>query len=80
MHKEKVHQYDVIIEQDENKVYVAYVPELPGCHTQGNSVEEVLKNITEAIELYLDYTKEKIENAMKFVAVKKVFIPRPSVS
>lgn len=55
MHKEKVHQYDVIIEQDENKVYVAYVPELPGCHTQGNSVEEVLKNITEAIELCVSH-------------------------
>lgn len=72
-------EYEVVIEQDENKVYVAYVPELPGCHTQGDTVSEVMANIKEAIELYLDYTKEKSESAMKFVAVKKVSVPKPSV-
>jgi len=29
--KRKVHEYDVVIEQDEDGVYIAYVPELPGC-------------------------------------------------
>jgi len=43
----------VIIEKDEFGYY-AYCPELKGCHTQGNTLEEVLKNIKEAVELYLE--------------------------
>lgn len=80
MGKTKVHQYDVVIEQDENKVYVANVPELPGCHTEGDTINEVMKNVEEAIELYLEYAKEKIENPMKFIEVRRIAIPRPSIS
>lgn len=43
----------VIIEKDESG-YFAYVPELPGCHTQGESHAEVMQNIQEAIDLYLE--------------------------
>jgi len=43
----------VIIEKDEFGYY-AYCPELKGCHTQGDTLEEVLKNIKEAVELYLE--------------------------
>ena len=80
MRKEKVHEYDVIIEQDENRVYVAHVPELSGCHTEGDTIQELMKNVKEAIELYLEYTKEEVENPMKFVTVKKVAVPKPSIS
>jgi len=76
--KRKVYEYDVVIEQDEDGVYVAYVPELPGCHTQGSSVEDVLKNASEAIELYLEHVKGKVEHPRKFVGVKKV--PAPKVA
>ncbi len=43
--------FNVIIEQDEDNVYVATVPELEGCHTQGKTIQEVLERIKEAIEL-----------------------------
>ena len=43
----------VIIEKDEYGYY-AYCPELDGCQTQGDSFEEVMENIKEAIELYLE--------------------------
>ena len=42
----------VVIEQDQDGVY-AYCPELKGCQSQGNTVEEALINIREAIELFL---------------------------
>ncbi|MEA3143094.1 MAG: hypothetical protein QOG31_418 [Thermoplasmata archaeon] len=42
----------VVLEQDEDG-FVADVPQLPGCHTQGDTREEALANIREAIELYL---------------------------
>jgi len=56
----KPYKVNVIIEKDENGYY-AYCPELEGCQTQGDSLEEVLANIKEAIELYLEtLTEEEI--------------------
>ncbi|MFN8350188.1 MAG: type II toxin-antitoxin system HicB family antitoxin [Flavobacteriales bacterium] len=46
------HTLQIIIEHDKDG-YFAYVPELKGCHTQGDSMEEVMKHIKEAIDLYL---------------------------
>ena len=45
-------QVSVIIEKDEDGYY-AYCPQLEGCQSQGDSLEEVQENIKEAIELYL---------------------------
>ena len=45
-----------IIEQDADGVF-AYCPELKGCHTQGDTVEEALANLREAAGLYLDTMK-----------------------
>ena len=51
--------FDVVLERDKKtgQVY-ASVPALPGCYTYGDSVEEVLENIKEAIELHRDSMKE----------------------
>jgi len=46
-------KYRVLIEQDENGVFVAEVPALPGCISQGNTRKEALRNIQEAIAVYL---------------------------
>ncbi len=47
-------KYRVTIEQDEDGIFVAEVPALPGCITQGNTRHEALANVKEAIELYLE--------------------------
>jgi predicted RNase H-like HicB family nuclease len=47
-------KYRVTIEQDEDGVFVAEVPALPGCISQGNTRAEAVENIKEAIELYLE--------------------------
>jgi len=47
----------IVIEKDEYGYY-AYCPELEGCQTQGDSLEEVLANMKEAIELYLETLSE----------------------
>ncbi|MDO9026484.1 MAG: type II toxin-antitoxin system HicB family antitoxin [bacterium] len=47
------YKVSVIIEKDENGFY-AYTPELEGCQSQGDTLEEVVKNIKEAVELYLE--------------------------
>jgi predicted RNase H-like HicB family nuclease len=44
----------IILEPSEEGGYTAIVPSLPGCISEGDTKEEVLKNIREAIELYLE--------------------------
>jgi predicted RNase H-like HicB family nuclease len=52
----------VIIEKD-GFGYYAYSPELDGCQTQGDSFEEVMANIKEAIELYLETLSDEEKQA-----------------
>jgi predicted RNase H-like HicB family nuclease len=47
-------QYRVLIEPDEDGVFVAEVPALPGCVSQGKSRTEAIANIKEAIAAYLE--------------------------
>ncbi|MFZ1545496.1 MAG: type II toxin-antitoxin system HicB family antitoxin [Candidatus Nitrotoga sp.] len=51
-------KYRVIIQQDEDGMLVAEVPALPGCISQGATRIEVLANIREAIEAYLESLKD----------------------
>lgn len=44
----------MIFEKEQEGGYHVFCPTLPGCHTQSETVEEGLKNIREAIELYLE--------------------------
>lgn len=59
--------FKILIEQDEDGLYIASVPELPGCYTQGKTFEEARERIKEAIELVLesdqDIKDEKIESS-----------------
>ena len=50
-------KYRVTIEQDEDGMFVAEVPALPGCLSQGATRAEVLDNIQEAIKVYLESLK-----------------------
>ncbi|WP_456421607.1 type II toxin-antitoxin system HicB family antitoxin [Thermococcus sp.] len=52
-------KFKVVLESQPEGGYVAYVPALPGCFSQGETKEEALKNIKEAIELYLEVLEEK---------------------
>ncbi|MEK8018684.1 MAG: type II toxin-antitoxin system HicB family antitoxin [Candidatus Parabeggiatoa sp.] len=47
-------KYRILLEQDENGVFVAQVPSLPGCLSQGKTRKEALKNIQEAVVVYLE--------------------------
>jgi predicted RNase H-like HicB family nuclease len=50
----KTFSYSVFYEQAPEGGYVAIVPTLPGCHTQGETLEEAERNVKEAIALYLE--------------------------
>lgn len=71
----KVKEFDVVLERDEEGWFIADVPALQGCHTQGRTRKEVLKNIKEAIELCLEVEKEKkVSSKTGFVGIEKVKI------
>jgi len=62
--------FNVVIEQDEDGYYIASVPELPGCHTQARTLDELAKRIKEAIHIYLSVKREEKEE--RFVGVQIV--------
>ena len=49
-----IRAYSVFYEQAAEGGYVAFVPALPGCHTQGETLEQTERNVKEAIALYLE--------------------------
>jgi antitoxin HicB len=51
-------KWRAIIEQDEDGIFVAEVPALPGCISQGTTREEARQNVNEAIQAYLESLKE----------------------
>lgn len=52
--KKAIHSYPVLYEADPEGGFVVFAPTLPGCHTQGETLEEAERNIAEAIGLYLE--------------------------
>ncbi len=52
-------KYKVVVEPQEEGGYSVYVPALPGCVSQGETVDEALDNIREAIEVYLESLKQR---------------------
>ena len=47
-------KFQVVLEPSDEGGYTVYVPTLPGCISEGDSVDEAMRNIREAIELYLE--------------------------
>ena len=58
-------KFKVVLEEAEEGGYVVYVPSLPGCVSQGETRDEALENIREAIEVYLDIDDAEIEAEIK---------------
>jgi len=68
-------EFDVVLLEDETGGYVAIVPTLPGCHTQGDTLSEVMENVKEAINLYMETLtakEKKILLKQKVVGIQKV--------
>lgn len=68
--------FHVIIEQDEDGGYIGRVPELQGCLSQGDTLDELMKNIKEAIELCLEVEAEKsdFDKESKFVGIQEIAV------
>ena len=51
-------KFTVVVEQDEDGLYIASVPLLQGCYTQGETYEEAMANIKDAIRLHIEARRE----------------------
>ena len=68
-------RFTVVLEQEPDEGFVAAVPALPGCVSQGDTREDALRNIREAIELYLEDCRESgdlipSESGREFVEIE----------
>ena len=65
-------KYTVIVEQDEDGLYVASVPALQGCYTQGDTYEEAMENIKDAVRGHIGARKHLGEPIPVEVAIDEV--------
>lgn len=63
----KVLNFKIIIEQDEDGYFIASIPSVPGCYSQGKTYEDVIKNVKEALELSLEIAKDNKTYAQKII-------------
>ena len=73
MRKEKVYNFVVLIEQDSEGWFIAKVPDIQGCHTQGKTISQVLERIKEAIRVCLEAEKIELPQT-KFIGLQTVQI------
>ncbi len=64
-------KYTIIIEKDEDGWLVSEVVELPGCHTQAKSMDQLLERTKEAIQVYLDADENPVISDT-FVGVQQI--------
>ena len=70
----KKRQFTVIIEEGEDGYLIGTALELKGCHAQGKTIEELLKNTREAIKLYLEVEGEEEPYIKEIVGIQKVAV------
>ena len=68
------YRYKVIIEQDEDGLFVASCPALQGCYTEGQTYEEAQENIKDAIRLHIEARRELGEPVPVKCAIEEVMV------
>jgi predicted RNase H-like HicB family nuclease len=74
----KVQRFTVVLERDEDGMYVVSIPALPGCHTQGRSLDQAMRRIREAAELWLQVHRERrgaVLRPLELVGVQQLEVP-----
>jgi len=67
-------KYSVVIERDANEIYVASIPELPGCYAQAKNLDELTSRIREAAELCLEEMGAESERR-EFIGIQIIEVP-----
>ena len=65
-------EFYVVIERDEDGMYIGEVPQLKACYSQGETIDELMQNIKEVIEMCLEELEEELTT--EFIGVQKVVL------
>jgi len=68
------YQFTVVVERDEDGVYISSCPALQGCHSQGDTYEEAIENLKDAIKLHIEARQSLGEPVPIEVALDRVEI------
>jgi predicted RNase H-like HicB family nuclease len=66
-------EFYVVIERDEDGLYVGEVPQLKACYSQGETIDELMVNIREVVEMCLEELEEA-ETITEFVGVQRLVV------
>ena len=66
------YQFTVVVERDEDGVYISSCPALQGCHSQGDTYEEAIENLKDAIKLHIEARQSLREPIPIEVALDRV--------
>jgi predicted RNase H-like HicB family nuclease len=72
MIKNKIVHLPILVEQDEDDVYIVSCPVFKGCHSYGKTIDEALDNIKEVIDICMDEEKEKVSDVNRFIGFREL--------
>ena len=72
--KRNINHYPVLIEQDEDNMYIVSCPSFKGCHSYGETIDEAMDNIREVIELCLEEKQDDHKRINRFVGFREMQI------
>ncbi len=78
--KDKILHLPILVEQDEDNVYIVSCPVFKGCHSYGKTIDEALVNIKEVIEICIDEEKEKFSEINRFIGFREMQVSLKSAS
>ncbi|HEY3370019.1 MAG TPA: type II toxin-antitoxin system HicB family antitoxin [Prolixibacteraceae bacterium] len=70
--EEKILHLPIVIEQDEDNVYIVSCPVFKGCHSYGKTIDEALENIKEVIDICMAEEKDKVSEINRFVGFREM--------
>lgn len=67
----------ILIEKDQDGYFIASAPELPGCYTQAKSLNQLIKRMEEAVDLYLETVDSEFKRNLQkdFVGIQFIEVP-----
>ena len=70
--KKNIIHLPILVEQDEDNIYIVSCPVFKGCHSYGKTIDEALVNIKEVIDMCIEEEKEKISGINRFVGFREM--------
>lgn len=70
--EERIIHLPILIEQDEDNVYIVSCPVFKGCHSYGKTIDEALENIKEVIDICMEEERDKVSEINRFVGFREM--------